>query len=627
REEFIQYYQSVHIKQNNIVNTEDQNKQLNNIGNNNNNINNNKDIEVKVDNNNNNNNQTTNTTTTSNTTNNNNNNNISINNNISDSKLIEDSKALSTAIVTKKAIEKCQDPSHSKLANQYCTQCNLTICQHCQKKHSNDSEHQLVTYEESYDLVYQDSKDYINLLLEQLRDTLSQKTLREQVFKDTISDYYDSQLETITNHFREIHDLLHFREVELKRELKSYHDENVEIQTTILSKLDHDMEQTNHKIRDIQHIQSQQHDKPAFVKLFTDKYINSKELKRDFPVDTAAAATTTATANINNMITSGDIEFRKFSSMSELSTKNIHNNILALKLLKIKNKKVIDHLIRFNWNRGVERINFKTNESEILLDENAQGNPNKPNGGYIFQSDLNRGILFIFDENTYYRLDTRVKNPEWKIGDIPVNSMRCYCPSSVYDGKDYIYIVGGYVNGKDSAKNIFRFNVNTEETELIGDLSISSRWHGLTYHDEYIYVCGGYNATNQYLNRIDRFHVKTCRVENVVENLESFGVTQLKSGCYVAPTQSYYLFTRDSLFYRYDAIEKKCVKLVSPFTKAPVYDLKLCYNGQHNIYLIVTRGLSLYKYNTLKDKWTTYQDIFKYVPTSSDDYIQFQMIN
>ncbi|KYQ92052.1 meprin and TRAF domain-containing protein [Tieghemostelium lacteum] len=137
--------------------------------------------------------------------------------------------------------DSCKSEKHKSTIDMYCKECNKFICLKCFKNHLSHATNNIMVIT---DLVEERPK-----IIEDLRifskETEHKKIQNDEIFKSSVQDPYDQNFLKISNYFRSVHDALHFKEVELKRELSSHYDENRENYIKLVSKMEHDIKNSN----------------------------------------------------------------------------------------------------------------------------------------------------------------------------------------------------------------------------------------------------------------------------------------------------------------------------------------------------------------------------------------------
>ncbi|KYQ92868.1 RING zinc finger-containing protein [Tieghemostelium lacteum] len=510
-------------------------------------------------------------------------------------------------------IEKCSAEKHLSLAEQYCKQCNQLVCKQCNSEH----QHSLMNYYQVIQEIAQDSaglNDKLNLWRED-------KKVHDELFKIQVQDKYDSQLELVSKHFRDLHDILHFKEVELKRELKSYQDENLELYTTIVSQLEHEIQSSTEFLHEFKDVSQVDHDPVSS----NNNQQNSDEVKSQvLEKYYKFKKNTNGDDNCKN-------QDYQVVSLNESLIINVSNTIGTMELKKrfrnIINKNNNDTIIYRYSSKGVERININHDETTLIVGNEAVGQPPSNNNGYLYQNNSADGMLILFGSRKYYMLDTKEKNPVWVTGDWTTNREKTWYQPTIYDGKQYVYIVGGANNGDEAnfkaGRDIYKFHVSTQTFESVGELPVTSRFHSLSIDGDFVYVFGQNNSKESYMNRIDRFNVNTGIVEPIYKATEAqikggFGVV---TGCFDTQTKYCYCMGQQFTFFRYDPSDKSS-KVLQPFPiaatdKRPLLHCKIHLDQPKGlIYFYYLQDSSsttdsISVYNIKENQWTKISNVFQ----------------
>ncbi|KYR02585.1 hypothetical protein DLAC_00027 [Tieghemostelium lacteum] len=496
----------------------------------------------------------------------------------------EEKITTTTAVIPKSP---CLPNKHVKSTDLFCTKCRTAICAKCLAFHPG---HEVVDYEELLENILKNSKKFSDDLKAVVEERIGEKDINYQLFQDSVQKHYDEQTLLISDHFKKLHDQLHYREVELKRELKSYHDENEETLATFLSKVENEIQQSKEFITEFEQFKPTQDDDEKNMKLVTDYY--------------EALASTGKTLD-NNL-------YRIYSFVDSTTDTTINS------LLKIQQKRSVPLQYKGSTNKtsseancviytygkdGVEKYNIVTGDVKLILKAGAPNSP--PFMSFFWHYTVIDQIIYMFDRDKAWVLDTTADKPAWREIKFGCNtSSSC---SAVYDGQDLIYIFGGYcLSNKDDIKSIFTFNIRTEEFKEVGNKLINSSYLSMTYDNGLVYLIGGYNTTNSWLNRLDIFDCKTGKVEHLCKVTDTNVL--INSGIWVPSKELYYCFTWTAGWY---SINKQgiCTRLAKPGC-SPNYT-KSFFDGNNTIYLIVERDRNIYIYDIEKDTFKVQPSLFE----------------
>ncbi|KYR01397.1 hypothetical protein DLAC_01986 [Tieghemostelium lacteum] len=307
------------------------------------------------------------------------------------------------------------------------------------------------------------------------------------------------------------------------------------------------------------------------------------------------------------------------------------------KMDRVLNSRDRNTLYRYNRYTGVHMHNIQTNESELLVSKDATDLP--IHLGFFYQTHPCAGKLHVFNEESFFVLNTNEKNPKWNSGPFLINDGTS-AQSCISDGKDCIYISGGtnvrYVNrgsvsyidndiNGQSGKKIYRFTISSQTFDYIADLPLASRYHSLTFHEGYLYIIGGLNDHDGYLNKIDRFNVNTREFENILPCIEEkSSYNHISSGFYDNTTKSIFYLSSEKHFSRFNMMDKSIETLKYPLDRNIGHFISKLYFDQFSnlAYLIVHEEKSIYQYNIKENTWKPIKDIFQTM-ICYNDYISF----
>ncbi|KYQ91958.1 hypothetical protein DLAC_07199 [Tieghemostelium lacteum] len=571
----------------------------------------------------------------------------------------------------------CTVSNHLIKAEHYCELCYEIICLKCFKKHE---KHKVVAVKQLYS---------------KLNNLTNEKEKNLEVFTSDIQTQYDQQVATITSFFRDLHDQLYFKEVELKRELKSHYDDNLEQYTTVLSNLDQNIDLLNKITKEYENMnqpqQQQQQENnipetppitpaatttittttPTIATIPTPTILLDQLLPlvplppqtllqklgsalSEISINPFQAATNnntipvTSNNNINNNNNNNNILKNEQTLDYQILSLNEHssnvkgaiNSIEFIRQrycyfknnqLERKNLEANYYLYRFGNISGVERVNIVTRERKIILtpEEASIGCPSfTDQDGYFYQNNSCNQQIVIIGYDKYFQLDCSKEYPVWKSGPFPINSEKLRYQSSIYDGKDSIFVIGGYssdtINGF-SGSSIFQFNIHTCEFKLVAQLPNPSRIHGLHYYNNYIYIFGGYNKKKLFLNEINGFNTLTYQFEKIIPTAyEKSKYNHFISGCIDYHHNCLYFISSKPVFYRYDMNTKTSSVLPTPIEQST--NSKMYFDGDHSIYLVL-RSIenSVHCYNIKDGTWKLIDKLFSTVG-GINDYISFSNI-
>ncbi|KYQ90688.1 hypothetical protein DLAC_11769 [Tieghemostelium lacteum] len=507
---------------------------------------------------------------------------------------------------------KCTKDNHLKLVDMYCKACQVMVCRKCLSTHS----HQVHDYEEVFDGIMSDSDHYIDTLNDLINQKIDEKEMIDLHFNNVIERHYQQQIDTISDQFTFLHDLLTHKELLLKKLLKSHHNNNTSIlhqqKLTLNKEILHyvnSLEEFNNLSSTNNNNNNNNNNNDGWKLKFIENYYKS----------------ISAISSTSNSTTKSEYEVYSFESYSIKTMSNIINAMELLNdpTLKInplpEPKSTLDlkyshdvYFYRIN-NGNVSLINVNNREIERI--ENL--NTIVPTiSSYFYQSTvINGNIIYLFGVDKYYKVEIHLKDKKclWESFEYPTITIP-NLHTSVSDGKSKIYFIGGRVTKAEILDSIWSFDTNTMEFELIAKLDIASISHSCSYDPvgKFIYKIGGFNG--ELLRSIDRLNLEKKSMEVVLMLDED-----VVCGCLVGVDYIYFL-TVNSTFYSYNLKTKEQKLLSSIKQNEELICSKLYQQHQDTLYLVVNGETNLFRYNIENDKWDTL-NLFKNEPLEFINFI------
>ncbi|KYQ89007.1 FNIP repeat-containing protein [Tieghemostelium lacteum] len=265
------------------------------------------------------------------------------------------------------------------------------------------------------------------------------RKLKKNIFR-MITTQYEKQVELVDKVFRELHDQLHLKQVDIKRELKSHLEENSEKHTMEISGLDNDITQltdiintlsTDQKVKS----ENQNIDKVKLVYQITN-HKNGIRKPTEYKISTLNE---TLVKTALDSVTLIELQEKIIRSPSQHSNNNNNNNNTN----NNNNNTIVDNRIelfkfyKYSNEKGLKLHNLKSGEVRII-------NPNRINGPLLpfcsWQSNSNQTIYVLTDDRVHY-LNTSDVNPQWQSFGVfqwkyhNINSM-------IGDGKGNLFLIG-----------------------------------------------------------------------------------------------------------------------------------------------------------------------------------------
>ncbi|KYR01615.1 hypothetical protein DLAC_01615 [Tieghemostelium lacteum] len=465
----------------------------------------------------------------------------------------------------------CTADKHLKNPDLFCNQCITTCCSKCFKSHSAHAE-KIV----DIDQILSESSVTNNIdgIMKFIEENSEKKLLIEETFKFTVEEEYQEEQQKITNYFKKLHDALHYREVDLKKELKSHFDDNQEQFVTMTSVMENNVKKCKEIIGDL----DSNKDQDNSIKKFNEFKILNLEFQKQLGADPKV---------------SPFVPY-KFREVPLLEFDQIISRSIIKQFTNQGQARVYKNVYLYT-NNSMQRFDFATKKLEkvdfvpmdIKLDSIWQS---------MCSTDTN---LYIFSKKNWCKWDP--ETTKWTVKPLPNETDNGGYQPAFYDGKKHIYLLGGY-KGTTFYLNVTRFNIETEEFEFDFAKLNSSHQNDpiiIDGDEKMIYLCGGYH--NKDTDTLDVLNVDTKQV--VTEHhFAGDGFPNVTTGCYIPATNSIYMITREYLFFRYDVVTKTVYKLAT--AKGNGYYNRLFFDGDNTMYLTSTNLSNIHEYNINTNNWT-----------------------
>ncbi|KYQ92750.1 hypothetical protein DLAC_11667 [Tieghemostelium lacteum] len=491
---------------------------------------------------------------------------------------------------------KCTELVHQKALDLFCRDCKCVFCVKCVDKHHH---HRIIDSDDYYNDIIEQSQAIEDRLVQQIQGFTIEKEDNQKFFHNEVESHYQSQLDQISNLFRKLHDQLHYKEIEIKRELKSYHDDNTETLATLLSKIDSEILKCNNTIdllsslksNSQQQQQPQQpqpnqqsqtiyNDKISVIKNYNDSS-NIRESDDDVPGSSNQRVNKYQLAMIKEM------EFNNV--LDSIETFGFKVRSIGLK----KNGAVTTTVYRYN-EKGIERISLETGDIQLMtpyLPPNCLDFPS-----FYWKANSHQDVVYMFCPGHCVYLDTKCDNPQWKtLTHIPIGIKFISSVSDPNTGN--LYIVGGY-----NQRGIFRISQPNQEFKKIGELKEECGLLSLSICGAYIYIVGGQTTNEVNQQRIDRFNIETNQLDTISDQIP-FAKGFINS-CYVPKLNSMFIITSLSQFLRFDIESQQTTTLTMDPMIFPGFNASLFYDNDDKIFCTVQDHNKIFTYSIKSNQWS-----------------------
>ncbi|KYQ88642.1 hypothetical protein DLAC_10817 [Tieghemostelium lacteum] len=403
---------------------------------------------------------------------------------------------------------------------------------------------------------------------------------------ETLQTLYNSEKLKIDNMFKDLVDYIHIKQVSIQRELKSHFDDLEEKHT-----LQQTMIESNLKIISIiehiaQGISKQEIQATSLLQLIEN--VNKSEVKFEimeygpmkYKLDDNGFELVKERIELLELTTTSSNNLYMYSIRSQSQIMEIYN-------LTKKTIKEIP-ISKFELNGQLFTLQCSATSEKYL---------------YILTSS---GLITIDIRNSNYKLELKPIN-------IPIKYEIPQSYSTIYDGKNSIYLFGGVDHD-----SIYRLDLTSYDIhKLDAKLPEPSIWYSMsidtdTYDD--IYLVGGVTKLGG-LFQILKFNITTQNIQTILipgmapysENYHDiFGV-------YVGASEKslFIRYTKNNNFFSFNPI----LNIKTPLPSPPTHiggesGSRMYYNPpNHSIYLLDNGDTTIYSYNIHKKTWSKEMDL------------------
>ncbi|KAN0018461.1 hypothetical protein ACTFIU_011079 [Dictyostelium citrinum] len=255
----------------------------------------------------------------------------------------------------------------------------------------------------------------------------------------------------------------------------------------------------------------------------------------------------------------------KFKIIETLEYKRLNSNLEDTKCIYSIGGKFKDGFDQYS----IEKFDFKEGlwrslqSIPSIMDNDFTGNFDGKNHIYLFGGSLQptRILKYNLLEDQWEKIENNSDNNDNNNNsnnnniEIPENGRFLHC--SVFDGKQNIYLIGGFPR----STSILKFNIITEQFSKQSKSTTSSRnlWSmGAIYKEDNnsIYLVGGCNITRQSVDTLERYDI---------DNDRFIPLSPLPVSCYGAGVffddQEHYIYVLGG----YNSKENKCLSIIQRY--------------------------------------------------------------
>ncbi|KYQ89010.1 hypothetical protein DLAC_10230 [Tieghemostelium lacteum] len=491
---------------------------------------------------------------------------------------------------------KCTLEKHLKPLEIFCRDCKVYFCLKCLAIHKS---HETVDGEDYFDELLQQSEKLKEQFEEQLILKTDEKKVKEEHFQNEITIQYEKQVELVDKLFRKLHDQLHLKQVDIKRELKSHLEENSEKHTMEISGLDNDITQLTDIINTLstdqkEKSENQNIDKVKLVYQITNHNKGTRKLS-EYKISTLNETLVNIALDSVTLI---ELQEKIIRSPSQHSNNNNNNNNFTNKNNNNNNTIVSNSIELFKFykysnEKGLELHNLKSGEVRII-------NPNRINGSLLpfcsWQSNSNQTIYVLTLDRVHY-LNTSDVNPQWQ--SFKVNQLKNLAINSMIgDGKGNLFLL--------TPSNIYKLVIGQQDMKQIGFINGFSTKQTMTLgNDGWMYIFSSMDVSH-----LHRFHPETNEIESVISSIPLIPTSFINEShaCFTPKYSSLFVISiQDPTFVCYNISTKQC-SILSIDENIPIHEYfnngKLIYDNNDTIYYLVNNKKSVGKYSIDTQKWS-----------------------
>ncbi|KYQ89280.1 hypothetical protein DLAC_09940 [Tieghemostelium lacteum] len=484
--------------------------------------------------------------------------------------------------------EGCKKNQHLRAAEMYCKDCFQLLCLKCLKQHST---HFIVDVHEDEEV--KSCLEDTHLLEEQLKKLITssqdQRESNIQSFNDITLEPFQKETDKISVFFRNLHDSLHVKEVELKRELKSYFDDNQENLILCNSKLDDNLVKSQNLIQAL-----------TTAKQDTTSTLNESLIKLSMETKKFLAATSSNGEELNKNI-------NYFHGASSLNAFDELIGSFTIKKRRAYTPGPHKHTrARYIYCYGSEferydlLEDYKLEKIPVLGDKLSNRMYLNVRQSMMVSTSDN---LFIFCHANYWKYTPETKT--WFMGTFDNGYEGGTCQSAIWDGGNYIYLFGGSVRSVNHS-HINRFNIIESTFEY--------QYHNLRFPcrnltpllvpgEDQIYLISGYSQTSNLVDYIDLYDLKTNSIMQITNHTTHPQHPQMIiSAVYVHFQKCIYLLTYTHQFFKFDLATSIFTSITSPLNESDL-DSRLLY-FDNTIYLIPKGIRAVHEFSIIDNKWS-----------------------
>ncbi|KYQ93152.1 hypothetical protein DLAC_05785 [Tieghemostelium lacteum] len=485
-------------------------------------------------------------------------------------------------------MEKCTKTQHiNPIIIVYCVDCKQGLCEKCLP------DHEIHKLDEIHRVHQVALESHRKKLKKNLKNLLKFSQQNKAEYKE-IEDTYEKQIEKITSKFRELHDQLHIQEVSLKRELKSYYEENTETYVTSLSAIDMEIKEV-------------QDAKKHYKKLIkennnTINNINNNNNNEEIEIDPHIFENLDL---VENYVKRDGIRKSIYYHKYEAKTPEVDYSMIGL----VNKSYYQQYLYKLhNEIKEMVRINLETSKKDVFVFTERHFKENS----YFIHHTTAGNYFYCFYNNSRYRR-TQIEPFESHPWKMVVFHQRDYLlVSIVFDNRKTIYFLGSYREGDRNFYDLLSININdTTDTKMVwsgSNLTLNTKYNFKLVIDikgENIYVLG---FDVQLLYTI--YHIPLGNLNGI---LECYKIkSNVTVDCFDGVDKIYILSNRPELsFISYSISERKLANLPPPNIDPKHYrmEFKFLYDNYSSLVMhYVSKNSNpefnyLHKYNINQKSW------------------------
>ncbi|KYR00664.1 FNIP repeat-containing protein [Tieghemostelium lacteum] len=501
----------------------------------------------------------------------------------------------------------CTKSRHLKSTDLYCSDCKSLFCSKCIGDHRS---HSTVDSDDYFEEIIKQSKEHKNNLEQCIIIKKQEIEDNQNYFKKDIQSHYDKQVDLVDELFRELHDQLHMKQVEIKRELKSHHDNNLEQLTLILSEIETDLTKHQNTISDINNYHDDRKiDRHQYIQNLNDSLHSQSKNNTDtnqyqtdenqYHLPFVDQTKMNITLNSIPLIVIDRVKHITCNISFDYYNSNNNNNN------NNNNKKKYTEIIRYSKEKGLERLDLEKGKVSVISNTNpSQNNMILDTNFRLCENCTINGRVYLFGNNGSCIMMNTLQQPTktWTLCTwTPPNVIN---PSAISDGT-LIFLFGGNKKDTTPLSNIYKIDTRLNQCLWVGNLKSPCIGTLLEWdEDGNILIIGGQSGMRN-STRIEKFNPRTNHLETIVDSIPGLYVDSNFYYCYVDRLKSLYILESlecAQFLIKFNLNSKEITKHKITI-KLTSFNSKMLYDNEEHLYIFRPSKKSMWTYNIITDHW------------------------